>query len=44
MDIPEVLSGPRLTISAFLAIIDCTFRDELQISGMDTKGNLWYAA
>ena len=44
MDIPEVFVGARLTISAFLAIIDCTFRDELLISGMDTKGDLSYAA
>ena len=40
MDIPEVFVGAKLTISAFLTIIDCKFRDELLISGMDTKGDL----
>ncbi len=40
MDIPEVFIGAKLTISAFLTIIDCTFWDELLISGMDTKGDL----
>jgi|SRR5208337_4103986 len=40
MDIPEVFVGAKLTISAFLTIIDCKLRDELLISGMDTKGDL----
>jgi multimeric flavodoxin WrbA len=40
MDIPEVFIGAKLTISAFLTIIDCKLQDELLISGMDTKGDL----
>ncbi len=40
MDIPEVFIGAKLTISAFLTIIDCRFWDELLISGMDKIGDL----
>jgi putative NADPH-quinone reductase len=35
MDIPEVFVGPKLTVRAFFDIIDCQYRDELMINGMD---------
>jgi NAD(P)H-dependent FMN reductase len=35
MDIPEVFVGPKLTVRAFFDIIDCQYRDELLINGMD---------
>ena len=35
MDIPEVFVGPKLTVRAFFDIIDCHYRDELLINGMD---------
>ena len=36
MNIPEVFVGVKLTLRAFLDIIDCPFHDELLISDMDT--------
>ncbi|MDD1684296.1 MAG: flavodoxin family protein [Methanoregula sp.] len=36
MNIPEVFVGVKLTLRAFLDIIDCPPRDELLISDMDT--------
>lgn len=36
MDIPEVFVGAKLTTRAFFDIIDCQYRDELLINGMDT--------
>jgi len=36
MKIPEVFVGSKLTIRAFLDIIDCSYRDELLISDMDS--------
>jgi multimeric flavodoxin WrbA len=36
MKIPEVFVGAKLTLRAFLDIIDCQFADELLISDMDT--------
>ena len=36
MKIPEVFIGAKLTIRAFLDIIDCQYSDELLISDMDT--------
>jgi putative NADPH-quinone reductase len=36
MNIPEVFVGVKLTLRAFLDIIDCPARDELFISDMDT--------
>jgi multimeric flavodoxin WrbA len=36
MNIPEVFVGAKMTIRAFLGIIDCQYRDELLISDMDT--------
>ncbi|HSQ94387.1 MAG TPA: flavodoxin family protein [Methanoregula sp.] len=36
MNIPEVFVGAKLTLRAFLEIIDCRFADELLISDMDT--------
>ena len=36
MNIPEVFVGPKLTVRAFLDIIDCRFGDELLVSDMDT--------
>ena len=36
MNIPEVFVGAKLTLRAFLDIIDCRFADELLISDMDT--------
>jgi multimeric flavodoxin WrbA len=36
MKIPEVFVGPKLTVRAFLDIIDCSFGDELLVSDMDT--------
>jgi len=36
MKIPEVFIGAKLTIRAFLDIIDCRYADELLISDMDT--------
>ncbi|MGA8378377.1 MAG: NADPH-dependent FMN reductase, partial [Methanoregula sp.] len=35
-DIPEVFVGAKLTTRAFFDIIDCQYRDELLINGMDT--------
>jgi NAD(P)H-dependent FMN reductase len=35
MDIPEVFVGAKLTVRAFFDIIDCRYRDELLINGMD---------
>ena len=35
MDIPEVFVGAKLTVRAFFDIIDCKYRDELLINGMD---------
>jgi NAD(P)H-dependent FMN reductase len=35
MDIPEVFVGSKLTARAFFDIIDCQYRDELLINGMD---------
>ena len=35
MDIPEVFVGPKLTVRAFFDIIDCQYRDELLVNGMD---------
>jgi hypothetical protein len=36
MKIPEVFVGAKLTVRAWLDIVDCTFGDELLISDMDT--------
>jgi len=36
MKIPEVFVGAKLTLRAFLDIIDCRYADELLISDMDT--------
>ena len=36
MNIPEVFIGAKLTLRAFLDIIDCPYQDELLISDMDT--------
>ncbi|MGB9175320.1 MAG: NADPH-dependent FMN reductase, partial [Methanoregula sp.] len=36
MKIPEVFVGAKLTLRAFLDIIDCRYGDELLISDMDT--------
>lgn len=36
MKIPEVFVGAKLTLRAFLDIIDCQYSDELLISDMDT--------
>ncbi len=36
MDIPEVFVGAKLTTRAFFDIIDCQYRDELLVNGMDT--------
>ncbi len=36
MNIPEVFTGPRLTVKAFFDIIDCPYKDELLINDMDT--------
>ena len=36
MNIPEVFVGAKLTLRAFLDIIDCCFSDQLLISDMDT--------
>jgi multimeric flavodoxin WrbA len=36
MKIPEVFVGAKLTVRAFLDIIDCQYTDELLISDMDT--------
>jgi NAD(P)H-dependent FMN reductase len=36
MRIPEVFVGARLTVKAFLDIIDCRYGDELLINDMDT--------
>jgi putative NADPH-quinone reductase len=36
MNIPEVFVGVKLTLRAFLDIIDCQYQDELLISDMDT--------
>lgn len=36
MNIPEVFVGPKLTVKAFLDIIDCRFADELLVNDMDT--------
>ena len=35
MDIPEVFVGPKLTTQAFFDIIDCRYKDELLVNGMD---------
>jgi putative NADPH-quinone reductase len=36
MKVPEVFVGAKLTARAYFDIIDCTFKDELLISDMDT--------
>jgi multimeric flavodoxin WrbA len=36
MNIPEVFVGPKLTVRAFLDIIDCSYGDELLVNDMDT--------
>ena len=36
MKIPEVFVGAKLTVKAFLDIIDCQYTDELLVSDMDT--------
>jgi len=36
MNIPEVFLGVKMTLRAFLDIIDCAYQDELLISDMDT--------
>jgi putative NADPH-quinone reductase len=36
MKVPEVFVGVKLTMKAFLDIIDCTYWDELLVSDMDT--------
>ncbi len=36
MKIPEVFVGAKLTLRAFLNIIDCNYADELLVSDMDT--------
>ena len=36
MKIPEVFVGAKLTVKAFLDIIDCQYTDELLINDMDT--------
>lgn len=36
MNVPEVFIGARLTVRAFLDIIDCRYGDDLLISSMDT--------
>ncbi|MFA5330972.1 MAG: flavodoxin family protein [Methanoregula sp.] len=35
MEIPEVFTGAKLTVRAFFDIIDCAYRDELLVNGMD---------
>ena len=35
MNVPEVFIGAKLTINAFLDIIDCRYSDELLINDMD---------
>ena len=44
MNIPEVFLGVKMTIRAFLDIIDCQYHDELLISDMDTIPGYPYAA
>lgn len=36
MNVPEVFVGARLTVRAFLDIIDCRYGDDLLVSDMDT--------
>jgi multimeric flavodoxin WrbA len=36
MNVPEVFVGVKLTLQAFLDIIDCRFGDELLVNDMDT--------
>jgi putative NADPH-quinone reductase len=36
MNVPEVFVGSKMTMKAFLDIIDCQYSDELLISDMDT--------
>ena len=36
MNVPEVFVGAKLTMKAFLDIIDCAYGDELLVSDMDT--------
>jgi putative NADPH-quinone reductase len=36
MNVPEVFAGAKLTMKAFLDIIDCQYWDELLVSDMDT--------
>ena len=36
MNVPGVFSGAKMTVEAFLDIIDCRYADELLISDMDT--------
>ena len=36
MNIPTVFDGVKMTVSAFLDIIDCAYEDELFINNMDT--------
>jgi multimeric flavodoxin WrbA len=36
MNVPEVFVGAKLTVKAFLDIIDCQYGDELLINDMDT--------
>jgi len=36
MNVPGVFSGAKMTVEAFLDIIDCRYSDELLISDMDT--------
>jgi len=40
MNIPEVFVGAKLTMRAFLDIIDCQFWDELLVSDMDTIADI----
>ena len=36
MNLPEVFDGAKMTVHAFLDIIDCTYWDELLVRDMDT--------
>jgi hypothetical protein len=36
MDLPEVFAGAKMTLRAFLDIIDCRYGDELLINDMDS--------
>jgi multimeric flavodoxin WrbA len=40
MKVPEVFVGAKLTVKAFLDIIDCKYWDELLVNDMDTIGDV----